>query len=51
MKIENTVLKVSRVEVVKRAYNEKGQIIHEEFQYFYPEEATPPIGFKGKDKK
>jgi len=50
MKIENTQLTISRVEVVKRVFNDKGQVVHETFEFYYPQEKKNQIGFSSTKK-
>lgn len=52
MKTINPNMRLSRVEIVKKQYNEQGQIVQEEWQYFYPETKQDVVeGFKPSNKK
>lgn len=44
-------LRLSRVEIVTRSFNESNQCVREEWEYYYPEESDTQVpGFK-KTKK
>lgn len=52
MKIDKTLLKVQRVEIIERVYNKRNQVVREQIEYYYPDEVESIIcGFKPKKSK
>lgn len=52
MKKDNTILRLSRVEVVTRSFNAQNQCVKEEFEYYFPDDGDErEIGFKAKKPK
>lgn len=52
MKVDNTELRISRVEIIQRLFNDKGLVIKEQVETFLPEDLEPSIvGFKPKSLK
>ena len=48
MKLSKPEMKLSRIEIVKRHFNEQNQCVREEFEYYYPVESENKIGFQKK---
>lgn len=41
-------MKLNRIEIVKRTFNDQNQCVREEWEYYYPIEQDNKIGFQKK---
>lgn len=51
MRIQNVELDLQRVEAVTKSYDHLGRVVREQWEYYFPKEFQPQIGFQALNKK